>query len=42
MVVKVVCGGEGSVVVKVVCGGEGSVVVKVVCGEGSVVKIVWW
>ena len=29
-------------VVKVVCGGEGSVVVKVVCGEGSVVKIVWW
>ena len=42
---------EGSVVVKVVCGGEGSegtipsyVVVKVVCGgEGSVVvKVVWW
>ena len=29
-------------VVKVVCGGEGSVVVKVVCGESSVVKIVWW
>ena len=32
MGVKVVCGGEGSVVVKVVCGGEGSVVV----------KVLWW